>query len=665
MARRTKAGEVYADFSGDSKKFVAAATQSANSLKRIRTQAMATQKSLGGMTAIAKKVGPALVAAFSVKAIQSFVQAGRESAHQMADLGAKLSEMAASVGVSVEGLQGLRRAFEGQGVAAEKLDRGLGRINQRFADAFRLKTYRDAFEQLGIDIEALRDSGAQTEQILHALADGVAATGDRAAAASSLAQIFGRDWQQVYVVLKDGAQGLREAQREMEALGVVTARESQNLKAYAQTMTNIANVTETQLAKATADQVHELLILEEVLGKIERAWNTLKSSALGALAAIASWWDSESLSARILNANAQVKELTEAYKFAQESLAAFELDVDAGLLDPNQTDVAEAIKYRRAEVEFLASALGEAEKNARALRGQYDALGRAAGEGAGTAGDGDGAGTAVPGAGSTAVHPAVQRARLQAAELEDGLTAAYFDGVRKRGEALKKSIEEEKRAAKERIAAWYGFYAEQDRLARDAAEEMARIAEDAADRQAQAWDGAINRIKIDIDDLSATFKSAVAEMLRELLRFATTGESELLSGLGSVLAGLLGGGGAAAFGGGGASVFRGGMPSYGVVGGRALGGPVRAGSAYRINEQTPNSEIFVPGSDGYVFPSGALGSTFNLTTHIENATDPVATAMEVERANRDFERRVKAVVGRDARRYSTLQGNIAYGGRRG
>jgi len=35
-------------------------------------------------------------------------------------------------------------------------------------------------------------------------------------------------------------------------------------------------------------------------------------------------------------------------------------------------------------------------------------------------------------------------------------------------------------------------------------------------------------------------------------------------------------------------------------GNRALGGPVKAGMAYRVNENTPNSEIFVPSRDGWV-----------------------------------------------------------------
>lgn len=38
-------------------------------------------------------------------------------------------------------------------------------------------------------------------------------------------------------------------------------------------------------------------------------------------------------------------------------------------------------------------------------------------------------------------------------------------------------------------------------------------------------------------------------------------------------------------------------------GARAQGGPVTAGMAYLVNENTPNSEIFVPDQDGYILPS--------------------------------------------------------------
>jgi tape measure domain-containing protein len=56
-------------------------------------------------------------------------------------------------------------------------------------------------------------------------------------------------------------------------------------------------------------------------------------------------------------------------------------------------------------------------------------------------------------------------------------------------------------------------------------------------------------------------------------------------------------------------------------GNRALGGPVKAGKAYRVNENTPNSEIFVPNRDGWVGnmkqPRGGARAVQNITVRNE------------------------------------------------
>jgi tape measure domain-containing protein len=52
-------------------------------------------------------------------------------------------------------------------------------------------------------------------------------------------------------------------------------------------------------------------------------------------------------------------------------------------------------------------------------------------------------------------------------------------------------------------------------------------------------------------------------------------------------------------------------------GNRALGGPVKAGMAYRVNENTPNSEIFVPDRDGWV---GNMKQPRNASRGAQNIT---------------------------------------------
>lgn len=72
--------------------------------------------------------------------------------------------------------------------------------------------------------------------------------------------------------------------------------------------------------------------------------------------------------------------------------------------------------------------------------------------------------------------------------------------------------------------------------------------------------------------------------------------------------------------------------------GRASGGPVRAGQAYRVNEQTPNSEVFVPSTNGAILNSSqaekalssskgggvvSAGATFNMSINGASGDDHI------------------------------------------
>jgi hypothetical protein len=51
------------------------------------------------------------------------------------------------------------------------------------------------------------------------------------------------------------------------------------------------------------------------------------------------------------------------------------------------------------------------------------------------------------------------------------------------------------------------------------------------------------------------------------------------------------------------------------AGGKASGGPVTGGMAYKINESTPNSEYFIPGKSGRVVPASELASGQKVEQH--------------------------------------------------
>jgi tape measure domain-containing protein len=73
-------------------------------------------------------------------------------------------------------------------------------------------------------------------------------------------------------------------------------------------------------------------------------------------------------------------------------------------------------------------------------------------------------------------------------------------------------------------------------------------------------------------------------------------------------------------GGGGGNIFAA-IASAMFGGNRALGGPVKAGKAYRVNENTPNSEFFIPDRDGWVGnmkqPRGGARAVQNVTVRNE------------------------------------------------
>lgn len=129
--------------------------------------------------------------------------------------------------------------------------------------------------------------------------------------------------------------------------------------------------------------------------------------------------------------------------------------------------------------------------------------------------------------------------------------------------------------------------------------ESAREAQEAADREAlDRYESArndfryefVNSIRAAIDgDLGRAFEGLADRFTNRLLEQAA-------DGLFDVIFGGRGGG----KGGGGnllSSVFG---SLFG--GGRAMGGPVKAGMIYRVNENTPNSEFFAPGVDGSIIP---------------------------------------------------------------
>jgi hypothetical protein len=138
--------------------------------------------------------------------------------------------------------------------------------------------------------------------------------------------------------------------------------------------------------------------------------------------------------------------------------------------------------------------------------------------------------------------------------------------------------------------------------------------------------GAIQRGKFGFEDLRRVALSVLSEIATAAVRSGLNGaggagQGGLLSSLGSVLGGLLG------------------------VPGRATGGPVSPGRAYRVGERGP--ELFVPTSSGRI-ETGGVGGPANIRLTINISDNGRGSAPDtLQRSSRHVARAVRAALARD------------------
>jgi hypothetical protein len=137
--------------------------------------------------------------------------------------------------------------------------------------------------------------------------------------------------------------------------------------------------------------------------------------------------------------------------------------------------------------------------------------------------------------------------------------------------------------------------------------------------------GAIQRGKFGFEDLRHVALSVLSEIATAAMRSAFTGtgggNGNLLGNLGALLGTALG------------------------APGRATGGPVSPGRAYRVGERGP--ELFVPTSSGRIEASVASGATTHVRMTI-NVSDAKGTApAALERSSRHVARAVRQALARD------------------
>lgn len=154
-------------------------------------------KSFGsGLTRTIATAGAALVAAFGARAFASGIKGA-------ADLGGTLSDLSARTGIAAGDLALLRRAFEDNGVSADKIGGVINKLQKTIFDAANgSEKAAKPFAALGISIEEISKlNPAQQFELIQKRLSGIESPAARAAIAM---QIFGKSGGELLTLFADG-----------------------------------------------------------------------------------------------------------------------------------------------------------------------------------------------------------------------------------------------------------------------------------------------------------------------------------------------------------------------------------------------------------------------------------------------------------------------------
>ena len=141
---------------------------------------------------------------------------------QTIDAADTLAKLSRSSGLSVESLSALTHAAELSGISQETLAARMTNLNRRAKEAARgVKSYRQAFDSLGITLTDSQGRLRSTEDLLMDIADGFSKMKDGAMKAALATDIFSNQGVAMIPFLNEGREGLERLKAEAEELGVV------------------------------------------------------------------------------------------------------------------------------------------------------------------------------------------------------------------------------------------------------------------------------------------------------------------------------------------------------------------------------------------------------------------------------------------------------------
>ena len=176
-----------------------------------------------------------------------------------------MSKSAQKVGLSTEEFSKLNYAAGLADVSMETLVGSLGKLTKSQAAA--LKGTGDqakVFEALGISIKNADGSLRDSSDVLGDFADRFRDLKGSPEAMAAGFSLFGRSFQELIPLLKDGGDGIRAAGEELEALGGVLSTEAgQNAEAFNDNLTRLETAARSLAMQVASDLLPDLVSLSE------------------------------------------------------------------------------------------------------------------------------------------------------------------------------------------------------------------------------------------------------------------------------------------------------------------------------------------------------------------------------------------------------------------
>ncbi len=186
------------------------------------------------------------------------------------DLGDRLQDVSAQLGVGVERLQAWQFAAVQAGVGSEQLSQALRKFTVTVGQAAAGSAQaQKALEAVGIGLDDLRR--LSNEELFGRAAAGIAAIGDVSARNAAQVRLFGREGAKLGPLFAGGAEGLAQFEEAARKAGAVLSTETVRRLAEANDKFEaMAIVIKTQLAEAIVSISPALLGFSEALGAAAR-----------------------------------------------------------------------------------------------------------------------------------------------------------------------------------------------------------------------------------------------------------------------------------------------------------------------------------------------------------------------------------------------------------